>query len=315
MKTVFQQNVIALVWDFDKTLIPYYMQKPLFEKYNIDEPTFWNETNQLVDLYAQKGIRVNHETAYLNHLLTYVHEGHLKGLNNNILFNLGKELTFFKGIPDFFKNSKEFIHSDESFAKYEIQLEHYIVSSGLTQMVKGSALAQHIDDVWACEFIETPFVPIDNTLKEKVAEKEISSIAYSIDNTTKTRALFEISKGVNKYPGEIDVNQSMPEEDRRVPFKNMIYIADGPSDIPSFSVVKKGGGKAFAVYDPNNERSFPQAKGLLTSGRVDMFGEANYASGTTYTWLMDEIKGLANQIVAKKKLELSVAKSGVPKFI
>jgi len=315
MKKIFQQNVIALVWDFDKTLIPYYMQRPLFQKYGIDEPSFWNETKRLVELYTAKGIRVNHETAYLNHLLTYVQEGHLKGLNNDILFELGKELSFFDGIPDFFKKTKEYISTNKAYAKYEIQLEHYVVSSGLAQMVKGSALAQHIDDVWACEFIESPLVPINGKLEEKSGDTEISSIAYSIDNTTKTRALFEISKGVNKYPGEIDVNQSMPEEHRRIPFKHMIYIADGPSDIPSFSVVKKGGGKAFAVYDPNNERSFPQAKSLLTSGRVDMFGEANYASGTTYTWLMDEIKGLADQIVSKKQSELSEAKSGVPKFI
>ncbi|MFK7899601.1 MAG: HAD family hydrolase [Cyclobacteriaceae bacterium] len=315
MKKVFNQNVIALVWDFDKTLIPYYMQKPLFQKYGVDEPTFWNETNQLVGLYAKKGIRINHETSYLNHLLTYVHEGHFKGLNNDILFELGKELTFFKGIPDFFKNSKDLIHSNDSYAKYEIQLEHYVVSSGLTQMVKGSPIAEHIDGVWACEFIESPLIPNNGKLKEKESVKEISSIAYSIDNTTKTRALFEISKGVNKYPDEIDVNQAMAEDDRRIPFKNMIYIADGPSDIPSFSVVKKGGGKALAVYDPDNEKSFPQAKSLLTSGRVDMFGEANYSKGTTYTWLMEEIKGLADQIVLKKQSELSEAKSGVPKFI
>ena len=70
-----------------------------------------------------------------------------------------------------------------------------------------------------------------------------------IDNTTKTRAIFEINKGTNKNPG-IDVNAKVVPEDRRIPLQNMIYIADGPSDVPSFSVVKKGGGKTYAVYNP-----------------------------------------------------------------
>src|SRR5208283_2019305 len=84
------------------------------------------------------------------------------------------------------------------------------------------------------------------------AAAEISQIGMVIDNTTKTRALFEINKGTNKNPA-IDVNSNIKPEDRRIPFQNMIYIADGPSDVPSFSVVKRNGGEAYAVYNPANQ--------------------------------------------------------------
>ena len=116
-------------------------------------------------------------------------------------------------------------------------------------MIRGSAIAPCVNGIWGCEFIENPIppgflqqeeLPIDPVL-------EISQIGMMIDNTTKTRALFEINKGTNKNPA-IDVNADIRPEDRRVPFQNMIYIADGPSDVPSFSVVKKNGGKTYAVY-------------------------------------------------------------------
>ena len=92
-----------------------------------------------------------------------------------------------------------------------------------------------------------------------------------IDNTTKTRAIFEINKGTNKNPA-LDVNAKIEPEDRRIPFQNMIYIADGPSDIPSFSVVKDRGGKAYGVYNPDRPDEFAQNDRLRHSDRIDHYG-------------------------------------------
>ena len=106
-----------------------------------------------------------------------------------------------------------------------------------------------------------------------------------IDNTTKTRALFEINKGTNKNPA-LDVNARMPPGDRRIPFANMIYIADGPSDIPCFSVVKERGGKAYAVYNPERPDEFRQNDELRRAGRIDHYGKADYREDSeTYDWL------------------------------
>ena len=232
--TLFTQNTIACIWDFDKTLIPEYMQSPLFRRYGIDEATFWEETNKLAEHYRKRGYHLSPEIAYLNHLLTYVLAGPLHGLNNKILFECGAEIKFYGGLPEFFSEVKVYAREKPEYVKHDISVEHYIVSTGLAPMVRGSAVARHVDGIWACEFVENPLQPGFLRQKELLidATSEIAQIGMVIDNTTKTRAIFEINKGTNKNPA-IDVNSKMAAEDRRIPIQNMIYLADGPSDVPS----------------------------------------------------------------------------------
>ena len=101
--TLFTQNIIACIWDFDKTLIPEYMQTPLFRRYGVDEATFWAETNALVENYRKRGYTLYSEISYLNHLLTYVLAGCMAGLNNAVLRECGKEVRFYPGLPGFFE--------------------------------------------------------------------------------------------------------------------------------------------------------------------------------------------------------------------
>ncbi|MDD9897378.1 MAG: haloacid dehalogenase-like hydrolase [Candidatus Melainabacteria bacterium] len=299
MKPNFSQNIIAIVWDFDKTLIPYYMQKPLFENYQVEESQFWSEVNKLPEFYHQQGIQMSPDTAYLNHILTYVKQERFKGLSNSKLRELGASLDFFPGVEEIFTQLNSMVHDDEAYQKFDIKLEHYIVSTGLTEVIRGSKINSMVKGIWGCEFIED--------------SGQLDSIAYLIDNTTKTRALFEINKGVNVHPEDISVNQSMEEEHRRVPFHNMVYVADGPSDIPAFSVVRKNQGRGFAVYNKDNLKSFKQAKQLLEDKRVDMFGEADYSSGTiTNLWLREQVQSIADKIVADKKSKLREARESVP---
>jgi hypothetical protein len=183
-------------------------------------------------------------------------------------------------------------------------------------MIKGSIISDHVDGIWGCEFIQNPFVSQNGKLvKQKPDNEEISSIAFSIDNTTKTRAIFEINKGVNKV-SELSVNQKLDFEDRRVPFENIIYIADGPSDVPAFSVVKSRGGKTFAVYKKNKVESFRQANSLKEDDRVHLIGEADYRKDTiTYLWITEQIKDIANNIIKKKKSKLLEGSQGIPKHL
>jgi hypothetical protein len=275
--TLFTQNIIACIWDFDKTLIPDYMQKPLFEHFGIDEANFWTETNNLGPYYKKRGYHISGEIAYLNHLLTYVLAGPMAGLNNKLLRQCGADIKFYPGMPDFFDLSRGFVQEKPEYVKHDIAVEHYIVSTGLAEMVRGSALANKVDGIWACEFVENPLQP--GFLKQNElsisAEAEIAQIGMVIDNTTKTKAIFEINKGTNRNAA-IDVNSNIKPEDRRIPLQNMIYIADGPSDIPSFSVVKSGGGKAYAVYNPDSIGEFEQNDRLRQVGRIDHYGEADY---------------------------------------
>ncbi len=315
--TLFTQNIIACVWDFDKTLIPEYMQAPLFRRYGVDEATFWAETNALVDNYRRRGYHIAPEIGYLNHLLTYVLAGKMPGLSNKVLRECGAEIKFYPGLPGFFEASRAWVKAKPEYAKHEIQLEHYIVSTGLAEMIRGSALAPYLDAVWGCEFIENPLQP--GFLKQNEfpidAAAEIAQIGIMIDNTTKTRAIFEINKGTNRNPA-IDVNAKVTPEDRRIPLQNMIYIADGPSDVPSFSVIKKGGGKAYAVYNPAVRAEFEQNDRLRQNGRIDHYGPADYTENSaTANWLHLQIEKICDRIVADREAAVASRVARPPRHL
>lgn len=324
MEQPFEQNVIAVIWDFDKTLIDGYMQDIIFAKYDIDGREFWQEVEGLYEQYQKQGIRVSKDTIYLNHFLTCVQQGIFSDLNNETLRMLGKELSFFKGLPDFFKILRDEIKANQDFQKFNISVEHYIVSTGFTEMIKGSEIIDFVDGVWGCEFIETPIrsqlnaSSSTNFLKSESAEGRkpvISQIGYAIDNTSKTRAIFEINKGANKHEN-IDVNSKIDLANRRVPFENMIYIADGPSDVPSFSVIKQNGGRTFAVYRKGKGKEFLQVDGLRKDNRIDMYGEADYSEGTlTHMWLLEQTNQIAKSIVAKKEEAIKKSISKPPGHI
>ncbi|MGF1484969.1 MAG: haloacid dehalogenase-like hydrolase [Opitutales bacterium] len=312
------QNIVACVWDFDRTLVPGFMQAPLFKAYAIDERAFWAEVNALPAIYAERGIRVAAETCYLNHLISSIRNGPLRGLNNARLRELGAELRFFPGLPDLFAQLQERIRAREDFRRHDIRLEHYIISTGLAEMIRGSAIAPFVEGIFGCELVEDP-LPYGFLRQPELtvgdASHEISQIGMMVDNTIKTRFIFEINKGSNKHP-EIDVNAAMPAADRRVPVANMIYVADGPSDVPVFSVVRRFGGKAYAVYDPDSPEEFAQNDRLLQSGRIHAYGPADYREqSSTALWLGMHIDQICARIVADREAVLARSLVGPPRHL
>lgn len=312
-----EQNTIAVIWDFDKTLIPGYMQDPLFRDYKVDAKKFWEEVNALPAQYADKGIRTNRDTIYLNHIITCINQGIFEGLNNKKLRSYGKELEFYKGIPEIFQTLKEEIDNVQRYKTFSIKVEHYIISTGLTEIIKGSKIAEYVDGIWGCEFIEEP---IRSNLDIKIDQPQtdqgvIRQIGYMIDNTSKTRAIFEINKGTNKF-SEIDVNSRIDRDKRRVPFENMIYIADGPSDIPVFSILKQYGGKTFAIYPKGDTKAFNQVNELIKDGRIDMYAEADYQENTTANmWLKENVKMIADRIYQYNMNQVKNSAGKVPGHI
>jgi hypothetical protein len=316
---LFIQNIIALIWDFDKTLIPGYMQEPLFEHYNVDSKQFWKEANELPNYYRKNGLDlIVPDTVYLNHFITYAKEGIFKGLNNALLKKLGAKIKFYEGLPDFFDEIKNLVKDNSNYQQHDIRIEHYIVSTGLRQMILGSKIAPFIDGIWGCEFMENP--PPPGYLEKAQATTEhkpriISQIAYLLDNTTKTRTVFEINKGTNKIP-DINVNAKIPDEDRRVPIQNMIYIADGPSDIPVFSIINRFGGRTFAVYQPGSKKEFSQVNNLQKQGRVQSYGEANYTRDSqTAMWIKNAVNEIADLIVANRERAMGDKIGKPPKYL
>lgn len=316
---LFLQNIIACIWDFDKTLSPGYMQEPIFELFKVDPKKFWKEVDELPNYYRKDGLDlISTDTLYLNHLLTYTKQGKFKGLNNTRLKELGAKIQLYDGLPGFFNKLKHCVTLESEYRQHDIELEHYIVSTGLRQMILGSKIAPFVDGVWGCEFVENAPPPgylnagVKRTLQDP---KIISQIAYALDNTTKTRAVFEINKGSNKFP-DIDVNAMIPDEDRRVPFQNMIYIADGPSDIPVFSLINRFGGRTFAVYQPGSKEEFSQVNNLQKQKRVHSFGEANYTEGSqTSMWIKNAIVEISDQIVKNRERALGDKIGKPPKHL
>ena len=165
---------------------------------------------------------------------------------------------------------------------------------------------EYVEDIWGCELLDLP---------DSDGNMVISEVIYALDNTSKTRALFEINKGVGKRGG-VEVNSKLPEQYRRVKFENMIYIADGPSDIPAFSLVNKGNGSTFAIYPKGDDKAFNQVEKMRKDGRINMYAEADYSKGTTaYMWICNKVKEYAERICATEKSKLERNTSAAPSHI
>lgn len=299
-------NIIAIIWDFDKTLISEYMQTPIFKEFGVDAKDFWNEVYNFTQTIKDSKVRINQDTSYLNFLIKYAKQGKFKGLNNDKLFEYGKELNFYKGVPEIFEATKNVVESETKYKEYDIKVEHYIVSTGTAQTIRGSLVSNYVKDIWGCELLDE---------EDSDGNKIISEVIYALDNTSKTKALFEINKGVGERDG-VDVNSKIPEEYRRVKFENMIYIADGPSDIPAFSVVNKGNGATFAIYPKGDMKAFQQVEQMRKDGRINMYAEADYSENTTaYMWICNKVKEYAERICSSEKAKLENNTSAAPSHI
>lgn len=295
-------NIIAVIWDCDRTLIDGYMQDPIFRHFGIDPKAFWAEVNERPAGYEKMGIRINRDTYYLNHFIHCAHNGAMPGLNNAMLRDFGAQQKFYPGIPDFFRETKEWFRDDKQYSEYGIRVEHYIVSTGFAEVIRGSALAPYVDGIWGCELVEN---------KDDQGRDVLGEVVYTIDNTTKTRAIFEINKGP-----DINVNSRIAKELRRVRFENMIYVADGPSDVPAFSLVKQNGGATFAIYPKGDMRALSQVEQMRQDDRVDMYAEADYSANTmAYMWLSNKIHGIADRIRNEEQKKIRGSVTDAPKHL
>src|SRR5215813_3319127 len=223
------QNTIAVIFDFDDTLTDDSTTK-LLEHYHIDPNDFWqNRAKSLVNAGW------NPTLAYLKLLLDNVGDGKPFGLlKNEDLRTFGASLRFYGGLPELFNELRAIM------GKHNVShpsIEFYIISGGLEEIIKGSSIASQFDGIWGCRFAEQ-----DGAVKH---------IMNAISFTEKTRYLFEINKGLNRSkPAPYAVNKEFAPDERRIPFSNMIYIGDGLTDVPCFSLLNLNGGRGFGVFDP-----------------------------------------------------------------
>ena len=288
------QTTIGIIYDYDQTLSPNYMQdEVLFPHFGINAAQFWKKSRELVDEEGYDG-----ELAYLKSMLDYLA---MDRPTNAELRALGANLKFYKGLPEMFAEMDGMLNDQHRM--YGIKIEHYIVSSGLKALLDGSKLAPYVKRIFGCEFGEDKDGRI--TFPKRV-----------ISHTTKTQYIFRINKGLLE-PTD-DVNDHMALELRPIPFQNMIYIGDGPTDVPCFTLMKKYGGHALAVYNPDEENRSSFRKCYQLSAHADRLkhiAPADYRSGGHLRLLLEEmVIEIADAIVRKKRQEIEDGTVSAPHF-
>ena len=169
-----------------------------------------------------------------------------------------------------------------------IILSHYLISSGLEEIVEGTPIAHKFNKVYASTFMYNAY-------------GEAEWPARVVNYTGKTQYLFRINKGCLDLNDNISVNHPMSEEERQIPFNHMIYFGDGETDIPCMSMIKKLGGYCVAVYQPHKHGARTRAEKFLQDGRVNIYAPANFSAGTK---IDRYVKKVLDKLSADTKLNM-----------
>ena len=244
------EPIIAIMYDFDKTLCTRDMQEyDLIPKLNMSASDFWAEANGFGRAQKMDGI--------LAYMYTCVKRCREKGvsLKRESFVESGRNVELYKGVEEWFDRINAF--GKEQGAK----IEHYVISSGMKEIIEGTSIADKFTEIFACEFY---YDEQGNASWPKTA----------VNYTNKTQFVYRINKGVLDVSNDVDLNRSMPDDSKRVPFTNMIYIGDGLSDVPCMKMMKAYGGQAIAVYQDDSKEKVEE---LLIKDRVDFIFPADYS--------------------------------------
>lgn len=269
------QPIVALMYDFDRTLCTKDMQEYGFiPEIGMDAGSFWRQVNKLTDEQGMDNI-----LAYMFLMVEMCKEKKVP-ITRKKFNDLGKGVQFFDGVDTWFERINEYGKA------LGVRIEHYIVSSGLKEIIEGTVIAPYMKKIYACEFM------YDYT-------GSIQWPKFAVNYTAKTQFLFRINKGVLTIDSTSaeKLNQFTPENDRRIPFRNMIYIGDGLTDVPCMKLVRVNGGQSIAVFDPEKGKS--TAKDLLEAERVNYIVPAEYGPGSDVETI---VKAIVKKIQAVEEM-------------
>lgn len=268
--------VLAVCYDFDKTLSPDDMQAQGYiqKVYDGDVSSFWRETTRL----AREGD--------MDTNLAYMFKMKLEAEGREIfsrkkLEEYGSRVRLFPGVEDWFERIRSY------GAEHGVIVEHYIISSGLKEMIEGTSVAKAgaFERIYASSFYYN---------ERGVAIWPAQVVNY----TNKTQFLFRIEKGVLDV-NDSGVNEYFPPEDLRVPFRNMVYIGDSDTDIPCMKLVNSCGGHSIGIYD-NETADKRKVYKMLKDNRIRYFAPADYSEDSQIDRLL---KAIINRTAANEMLE------------
>lgn len=268
--------VLAICYDFDKTLSPDDMQAQGYiqEVFGDDVQAFWDECKDLAETNE-----MDSNLAYMRKMMEHAH-GRIV-LTRKTLMEYGSKVKLFPGVEDWFERIRKF------GKKHNVIVEHYIISSGLKEMIEGTSIAKEFEQIYASSFMfdgkDVPIWP-----------------AQAINYTNKTQFLFRIEKGFLDV-NDSRVNDPVKPEEIRVPFRNIVYIGDSMTDVPCMKLVNTYGGHSIAVYD-NNTLDKTKAFQMLGDNRIKYFAPADYTDGSELDKLVKAIivRTASNEILEEK---------------
>lgn len=271
-----KKPIIAICYDFDGTLSPGNMQEyDFFSSLGCKKKDFWEESNQFA-----KNNHVDPILSYMRLMIKKAADGSTQ-TTSKALKKYGKSVELFPGVMDWFDRLKKLGGEQGAI------IEHYIVSSGLKEMIAGTLIGKKFKRIYACSFVYS-----NNDVPEWPA--------VAVNYTTKTQFLFRINKGITKDDDHKEINAFKPDLKRRIPFSRMLYIGDGATDVPCMRLVKEKGGVAIAVYDEHRPKARSEAIKLLHDGRVNFVAESNYCSGNRIDTI---VQAVICSIVARSRVE------------
>ncbi len=265
-----KKPIVALIYDYDGTLSPGNMQEFGFiQAVGKTTDEFWRMSDSIAI-----GQDASNVLSYMKLMFDEAKRNGIK-LRREDFERFGRNIELFDGVREWFRLINAY------GKEHGVQIEHYINSSGLKEIIEGSPIAKEFKHVFAGTFIY-----------DENGEAEWPGIA--VDYTAKTQFLFKISKGIFSSRDNKQVNESMAEDKKRIPFSHMIYFGDGDTDVPCMKIVGMFGGHSIAVYDPRNERKQATAAKLKRQGRVAFAVPAVYTSESpayrVVTAIIDKIK-------------------------
>lgn len=269
-----EKTTITLLYDFDKTLCDKDMQEYSFiPSIGMNAEEFWGEANRIATKNGMDRI-----LAYMYLMIKQAKKNDIP-ITKEAFMELGKDVELINGVETWFDRLSEYAK------ELDIEIEHYIISSGLSEIIQGTSIAKHFKRIYACEF--------------HYNERGNADWAQqAINFTSKTQFIFRISKGVLDTSEDYVLNSYVAPDDRRVPYRNMIYIGDGLTDVPCMTVVKSRGGESIAIYHKDErEKAFK----LIKENRVGYMAYADYSEGS-------DLEKIVKQIIEKMAINDKMAR-------